>query len=104
MFACDSVIGYGTLRQDAEEGICQVMASMWLKSQILSMSSSDSPTTSLSSRSPFEKKLGAFLNHQMAIDTSVVYGNGYRDANQAVLKFGLRKTLHHMQETGNFPS
>lgn len=42
MFACDSVIGYGTIRQDVEEGICQVMASMWLKSQILSMSSSDS--------------------------------------------------------------
>ncbi|KAK4390643.1 protein DA1, partial [Sesamum angolense] len=65
--------GYRTLRQDVEEGICQVLASMWLESQILYMSDSNNASTSTSSssfppsrqgaRSPFEKKLSVFFKH-----------------------------------------
>ncbi|KAL0314758.1 UNVERIFIED_CONTAM: protein DA1 [Sesamum angustifolium] len=105
--------GYRTLRQDVEEGICQVLASMWLESQILYMSDSNNASTSSSSssfppsrqgaRSPFEKKLSVFFKHQIATDTSMVYGNGFRAGNQAVLKFGLQRTLDHIRETGNFP-
>ncbi|KAG8377718.1 hypothetical protein BUALT_Bualt08G0061900 [Buddleja alternifolia] len=97
--------GYRTLRQDVEEGICQVIASMWLESQILSMSDGNHASTSSSSsvRSPFEKKLSVFFKHQIATDTSIVYGNGFRTGNQAVLKFGLQRTLDHIRETGNFP-
>lgn len=101
--------GYRTLRQDVEEGICQVLASMWLESQILSMPDSNNASTSSSStsnqgpRSPFEKKLSVFFKHQIATDTSVIYGNGFRAGNQAVLKYGLQRTLDHMRETGNFP-
>ncbi|KAK6131169.1 hypothetical protein DH2020_035089 [Rehmannia glutinosa] len=104
---------FRTLRQDVEEGICQVLASMWLESQILYMSDSNNASTSSSSsaftssrqgaRSPFEKKLSVFFKHQIATDTSVVYGNGFRAGNQAVLKFGLQRTLDHIRETGNFP-
>ncbi|XP_073315267.1 protein DA1-like [Primulina huaijiensis] len=96
--------GYRNLRQDVEEGICQVIANMWLESQ--SQSSSDSNKASTSrpgARSPFERKLGMFFKNQIATDTSEIYGNGFRAANQAVLKFGLRRTLDHMRETGNFP-
>ncbi|KAK6115861.1 hypothetical protein DH2020_008130 [Rehmannia glutinosa] len=99
--------GYRNLRQDVEEGICQVLASMWLESQILSMSDSNNASTSSSSkksaRSPFETKLSKFFKHQIATDSSVVYGNGFRAGHQAVLKFGLQRTLDHMRKTGNFP-
>lgn len=101
--------GYRTLRQDVEEGICQVLASMWLESQILCMSDTSNASSSSSSspnngaRSPFEKKLSVFFKHQIATDTSLVYGNGFRAGNQAVIKFGLQTTLDHMRETGNFP-
>lgn len=108
--SCD--LGYRTLRQDVEEGICQVIASMWLESQILSISDSNNASTSHSSdltpsrkgsRSPFEKKLSKFFKHQMATDTSVVYGNGFRAGHQAVIEFGLQKTLDHIKKTGKFP-
>ncbi|KAG6434614.1 hypothetical protein SASPL_106252 [Salvia splendens] len=101
--------GYRTLRQDVEEGICQVLASMWLESQILSMpdtnnaSTSSSSSSSLGAGSPFEKKLSIFFKHQIATDSSVIYGNGFRAGNEAVLKYGLQRTLDHMRETGNFP-
>ncbi|KAI3460284.1 hypothetical protein Pfo_016947 [Paulownia fortunei] len=103
--------GYRTLRQDVEEGICQVIASMWLESQILSMSDSNSASTSSSAfksskqggRSPFERKLSKFFKNQIATDASVIYGNGFRAGHQAVLKFGLQSTLDHMLKTGNFP-
>ncbi|KAM7521079.1 hypothetical protein LguiB_020041 [Lonicera macranthoides] len=103
--------GYRTLSQDVEEGICQVLAHMWLESQIIPVSgsyiaSTSSASTSSSkqgSRSPFERKLGEFFKHQIESDTSHVYGNGFRAGNQAVLKYGLQRTLDHIQFTGTFP-
>ncbi|XP_052174718.1 protein DA1-related 1-like [Diospyros lotus] len=104
--------GYRTLSQDVEEGICQVLAHMWLESQIMSMPGSNIPSTSSTSlsrsskqgtRSPFERKLGEFFKHQIESDTSPVYGNGFRAGNQAVLKYGLRRTLDHIRFTGTFP-
>ncbi|XP_073035554.1 protein DA1-like [Primulina eburnea] len=105
--------GFRNLRQDVEEGICQVLASMWLESQILSMSDPSGASTSSSmpastpsrqgAHSPFEIKLGVFFKHQIASDISMVYGNGFRTGHEAVLKFGLQMTLDHIQETGNFP-
>ncbi|XP_024973458.1 protein DA1-related 1-like [Cynara cardunculus var. scolymus] len=89
--------GYRTLRQDVEEGICQVLAHMWLTSQIASISSRQGK------RSPSEKKLAEFFKHQIESDQSQVYGNGFRAGNQAVLKYGLQKTLYHIRLTGNFP-
>ncbi|CAK9178570.1 unnamed protein product [Ilex paraguariensis] len=106
--------GYGTLSQDVEEGICQVLAHMWLESQIKSLSGSNFATTSSSSssftsskqqggRSPFDRKLGEFFRHQIQSDTSPVYGNGFRAGNHAVLKYGLPRTLDHIRRTGTFP-
>ncbi|KAL2504136.1 Protein DA1 [Abeliophyllum distichum] len=91
--------GYQILSQEVEEGICQVLANMWLESQIISTSGTNFASTSslppafLSTmqgiRSPFERKLGEFFKHQIESDTSVVYGNGFRVGNRAVLKYGL---------------
>ncbi|KAL7135576.1 hypothetical protein ABFS83_11G107000 [Erythranthe nasuta] len=117
--------GYSTLSPKVEEGICQVLAHMWLDSEIYagSTTSSLSPSSSTSSsatsssdpapalsesskkgkRSDFEKKLGEYFKHQIESDTSTAYGDGFREGNQAVLKFGLRRTLDHIRFTGCFP-
>ncbi|KAH7845487.1 hypothetical protein Vadar_002808 [Vaccinium darrowii] len=66
MHAWLRIKGYRTLSQDVEEGICQVLADMWLESQTLSISGSNAASTSFSllmeeSTSPLERKLGDFL-------------------------------------------
>ncbi|KAH9663315.1 protein DA1-related 1 [Citrus sinensis] len=114
--------GYPNLRPDVEEGICQVLAHMWLESEIYSGSGSDvassssssasssssSPSSSSTSskkgkRSDFEKDLGKFFKHQIESDTSSAYGDGFREGSKAVNKYGLRRTLDHIQMTGSFP-
>lgn len=89
--------GYRNISVEVEEGICQVLAHMWLISQISATSSRQGK------RSPFEKKLAEFFKHQIESDMSHVYGNGFRAGNQAVLKYGLQKTLYHIKSTGSFP-
>lgn len=98
--------GYRTLSQDVEEGICQVLAHMWLISQIATISSghtSSATSSRAGKRSPFDKKLAEFFKHQIESDMSPVYGNGFRAGNQAVVKYGLVRTLEHMRMTGSFP-
>ncbi|KAK3030512.1 hypothetical protein RJ639_039542, partial [Escallonia herrerae] len=104
--------GYRTLSQDVEEGICQVLAHMWLQTQIMPIPSSNVASTSSSAslmsrkhreRSPFDKKLGELFKHQIESDTSPVYGNGFRAGSEAVLKYGLERTLDHIRLTGTFP-
>ncbi|KAL3505251.1 hypothetical protein ACH5RR_035092 [Cinchona calisaya] len=104
--------GFRTLSQDIEEGICQVLGHMWLKSQLVYISGNDvastSTMTSVSTskqgmRSPFERKLGPFVKHQIESDASPIYGNGFRAANQAVVKYGLERTLDHIRMTGSLP-
>lgn len=110
---CSCLTGYSTLRPEVEEGICQVLAHMWLDSEIFSgsgshiASSSSSSSSSTSSkkgtRSQFERKLGDFFKHQIESDTSAAYGDGFRVGNEAVLRYGLRQTLDHIKLTGSFP-
>ncbi|XP_028242759.1 protein DA1-related 1-like isoform X2 [Glycine soja] len=111
--------GYPNLSPEVEEGICQVLAHMWLESELYSgtgndgasssasSSSSSSPSSSVSTkkgkRSDFEKKLGEFFKHQIESDTSSAYGDGFRLGNQAMLKYGLKRTLDHIHMTGSFP-
>ena len=110
-----SLTGYPNIRPEVEEGICQVLAHMWLDSEIYSSSGgegassssspslSSSPSSKKGPRSDFEKKLGEFFKHQIESDTSPAYGEGFRIGNKAVLKYGLRTTLDHIQMTGTFP-
>ncbi|KAG5123485.1 hypothetical protein AAZX31_11G061100 [Glycine max] len=112
--------GYPNLSPEVEEGICQVLAHMWLESELYSGFGNDgasSSTSSLSSSSPssssvstkkgkrsdFEKKLGDFFKHQIESDTSSAYGDGFRLGNQAMVKYGLKRTLDHIHMTGSFP-
>ncbi|CAN0872781.1 Protein DA1, partial [Linum grandiflorum] len=93
--------GFQPLSQDIEEGICQVLAHMWLDSQLRFETSSSSSAGSR--RPPFEKKLGAFFKHQIESDSSPVYGDGFRAGQQAIRKYGLQRTLEHIRMTGRFP-
>lgn len=109
--------GYSNLSPEVEEGICQVLAHMWLDSEIMagsgsstiaststsSSSSSSSNSSKKGKRSQFEKKLGEFFKHQIESDTSAAYGDGFREGNKAVLKYGLKSTLDHIRLTGCFP-
>ncbi|GLT73837.1 hypothetical protein SLA2020_456700 [Shorea laevis] len=104
--------GFRTLSQDVEEGICQVLAYMWLLSELSPSSGSNVASTSSSSagrtskrakRSPFDRKLGEFFKHQIESDSSPVYGGGFRAGYQAVDRYGLRRTLDHIRMTGRFP-
>lgn len=90
---------------------------MWLEAEVMSGSrnmpstsaaaSSSSTSTSYSSKkgaiSKVENKLGEFFMNQIANDSSPAYGGGFRSANAAVNKYGLRCTLDHIRLTGQFP-
>nr|XP_029116324.1 protein DA1-related 1 isoform X2 [Elaeis guineensis] len=102
--------GYRGLSLQVEEGICQVLAHMWLESEIISGTGSNIASSSSSSnpnkkgpRSKFERKLGEFFKHQIESDSSPAYGDGFRDGNHAVLRYGLRSTLDHIRITQTFP-
>ena len=109
-------VGYRTLSPEVEEGICQVLAHLWLESEITSGSgsmattsdaSSSSSSTSSSSKkgakTEFEKRLGEFFKYQIETDSSVAYGDGFRAGMRAVERYGLRSTLDHIKMTGSFP-
>ncbi|XP_057417466.1 protein DA1-like [Lotus japonicus] len=91
--------GYSTtLDPVVEEGMCEVMAYMWLEAELSSLSSSNV-------MSPYNKrKLGEFLKYQYESNTSPIHGDGFRQGQQAVSKYGLKRTLEHIRETQNFPS
>lgn len=109
--------GYRNLNPEVEEGICQALSYMWLESELPGSKSMPSTSTSTSAassscssssskkggRSQVEKKLGDFFMHQIAHDATPAYGEGFRSANAAVIKYGLRPTLNHIRLTGNFP-
>ncbi|KAJ8423220.1 hypothetical protein Cgig2_027646 [Carnegiea gigantea] len=107
--------GYRNLSPEVEEGICQVLSYMWLESEVMpgfrSMPSTSTASSSSASHSSskkgrtseVEKKLGEFFLHQIANDASPAYGGGFRAANAAVNKYGLRRTLDHIRFTGSFP-
>ncbi|CAI9273567.1 unnamed protein product [Lactuca saligna] len=100
--------GYRNLNPDVEEGICQMLSYMWLESEIMPGSTSSAPSSSSSvskkgGKSRVENKLGEFFMHQITHDASPAYGEGFRAANAAVNKYGLRRTLDHIWLTRSFP-
>lgn len=105
------MIGYPSLSQDVEEGICQVLALMWLESKlkcgsgsnVASTSSSASTTPKSIAISLYERELGEFFKHQIKSDISPVYGDGFRAGQQAVHQYGLQETLNQIWMTGRFP-
>jgi hypothetical protein len=85
---------------------------MWLESEVMpgfknmpssSAASSSSSSSKKGEKSDVENKLGEFFMHQIANDASPAYGGGFRAANAAVNRYGLRRTLDHIHLTGSFP-
>ncbi|BBN18258.1 hypothetical protein MPTK1_8g01060 [Marchantia polymorpha subsp. ruderalis] len=93
---------FPTLASEVEEGICQVMAHMWLLSQTGFSSSSTSDDLKRGNQVD-QLRLGEFFRHQIAHDPSPVYGGGFRAGQIAVGRYGLPQTLEHMKMTGTFP-
>lgn len=102
---------FPNLENDVEEGICQVIAHIWLRSELEFKSSrktapanaTANPNTNANanlSYSAASKRLGEFFLHQIETDASPVYGDGFRSAYAAASKYGLVKTLAHLRKTG----
>lgn len=85
------------MRPDTEEGICQVMSHIWLTNELKIMKKSSAFS------SPAQEKLGEFYLHQIATDTSPIYGDGFRRGLAAVSQFGLGRVLEHLQMYGTLP-
>ncbi|KMZ59241.1 LIM domain-binding protein 3 [Zostera marina] len=101
MHAWLRINGFRNLSQDIEEGICQVVGHMWLENKV--MFGFGSTSSSSSAISGMDRKLGEFFKHQIEVDPSPVYGDGFRAGKRAVVKYGLRQTLEHMGLNGTFP-
>ncbi|KAK9806813.1 hypothetical protein WJX72_003625 [[Myrmecia] bisecta] len=84
--------GISGLSLDVEEGLCQLMALLWLESQDLSQK-----------QGTWEERLASFFAHQIRTDTSPIYGDGFRGALDAFQKHGLPDTLACVRRTGTLP-
>ncbi|PKI74301.1 hypothetical protein CRG98_005312 [Punica granatum] len=90
----------GPLPYNIEEGMCQVMAHIWIKSKIHDMSRNESGS---SPGLQFERKLAEHIKHSIETSDSPEYGDGFRFARRVVDKYGLKGTLNYVRMTGNFP-
>lgn len=94
---------FPNLENDVEEGICQVIAHIWLRSELEFKSTrktAPANTNTNLSYSAASKRLGEFFLHQIETDASPVYGDGFRSAYAAASKYGLVRTLAHLRKTG----
>ncbi|KAI4381681.1 hypothetical protein MLD38_007735 [Melastoma candidum] len=78
---------------EVEEGICEVMAHMWLSSEI----------KSLPSQRQGEMRLGEFFMYKIEISQLPYYGSGFRKGYKSVMNCGLNWTLDYIRMSGNFP-
>ncbi|EFN54802.1 hypothetical protein CHLNCDRAFT_35770 [Chlorella variabilis] len=81
------------LPEQVEEGLCQLMAYLWLEGQQAQTGFQDE----------YEERLAAFFAHQIRSDTSAIYGDGFRLAHEAFQAQGLPAVLAHVQRLGAFP-
>jgi hypothetical protein len=84
---------FPNLDNDIEEGICQVIAHIWLKDELEKM-------TRKSRSGATHQRLGEFFLHQIETDSSPIYGDGFRAAYAAASAYGLARTLDHLRQTG----
>ncbi|PKI34737.1 hypothetical protein CRG98_044875 [Punica granatum] len=94
-------LGYlGNESGKIHEGLCEVMAHIWLDTEIHAMSRSEYIS---SSRDVFEEKLAHHLKRMMELNRDPTYGDGFRMVHRAVSKYGLKGTLDYIRMTGGFP-
>lgn len=93
--------GYRQLSAEIEEGLCQLMALLWLERH---GDANGAPKRLSKSGDPeYESRLGSFLGHQIRSDPSPVYGEGLRAALDAFQRVGLGAVLAHVGQTGGLP-
>lgn len=91
--------GYQNLSPKVEEGICQLMALLWLEAQ--DVHSFGETRSNGGGDGSYEERLASFLGHQIRNDRSEVYGDGLREALDAFQRAGgLQPVLHHVKLTG----
>ncbi|KAL4528678.1 hypothetical protein Ndes2437A_g03227 [Nannochloris sp. 'desiccata'] len=95
--------GFEDLPLEVEEGLCQLMALLWLEAQPESQGSRSSSGGSGSSNRTYDEKLASFLGNQIRTDTSIVYGDGLRAALDAFQRHGLATVLAHVRHAKSMP-
>jgi Protein DA1 len=84
--------GFPHLSPEVEEGLCQLMALLWLEAQHVR-----------GFHDAWEERLAAFFGNQIRTDSSYVYGEGFRAVLEAYQRFGLKSVLDCVSRTGRLP-
>ena len=94
------MIGVSGLEPKVEEGICQVMAYKWLERYESKQISSSSKATE---SGHFARNLIQNIKNRIETIPSHVYGEGFREAQWAVTKHGLAKTIDYIVQYRKLP-
>lgn len=93
-------IGYRGVRKEIEEGICEVMAHRWLDWHAFV---GDDFLCTTPEQAQFLRNLKEILKNSIERNYCKTYGGGFRDAKWAVERYGLKYTMIHIAQTGEFP-
>ena len=94
------MIGVSGLELKVEEGICQVMAYKWLERyESKEISSSSKATES----GHFARNLIQYVKNGIETTRSYVYREGFREAQCAVTKHGLARTIDYIVQNRKLP-
>lgn len=89
---------FGELEKKLEEGMCQVIGWKWLDWLDSEITSSAAATTSIE-QAQFLRKLVQTYKFVVEKHDSDEYGQGFREVQRAVARFGLETTINHMITT-----
>lgn len=92
--------GYNGLRLEVEEGICEVMAHRWLDWHAFV---GDDFLHATREQAQFLRNLKEVLQNDIERNYCKIYGCGFRDAKWAMERYGLKYTMSHVAQTGDFP-
>ena len=103
--------GYPRLRPKIEEGLCQLMALLWVEHVaahgIETMGVGGGNKDKVRSGGGWEEHnlaaMAGFVANQIRTDPTEVYGDGLRDALAAYQKHGLGAVFEHVRRTGELP-
>jgi Protein DA1/LIM domain len=95
--------GFEDLPLEVEEGLCQLMALLWLEAQPESQGSSSRSANSGGIPRSYDEKLASYLGNQIRTDASIVYGDGLRAALEAFQRHGLATVLAHVRHAKRLP-
>jgi hypothetical protein len=76
-----------------EEGLCQAVSYFYLESLSLTEAATGSDV----------EDMREYYKHQIATDTSIVYGDGFRAVQHVTSVLGLRVVLEHLEACGELP-